>query len=465
MDYFYLKKWIKNISIVGFTCKKVQNRSDQYRLYFFETKNYLHINLSVEDSFCFLGLKDEAGFKATTSKLANVLKGSKIENIELLDSDRIIFIHLKNRDIFNVLRRFILVLELVPRYANMVLIKAKKGNFEIVDSVRYFTSAQNPQREILPKGYYCFPKTSFVPKKKSSKLILKYKNKDYSSINDYMKAVYTFKQITLKREIALKRRITSIKRKIKKKKIKLSNLIKIKEKNKNYLDWKIKGELLRGSFSSIKAGRKSIVLINYFEEGFPKVEIDLQEELTAQKNIDFYFKKYRKAKRGKDKIEKEIKKTEQEISNLEKNIKNITFQDYEKSALKKTISEKKFRSLKIRESWEILIGRNAKESDFLTTKMSKPFDWWFHAKLIHGSHIIAKNLQKSELSSDIKKICCSLAAYYSKAKHSSNVPVDYTMIKYVRKPRKSKVGFVEYKHQKTLYVNPLSIREVKKTMI
>ncbi|OQX71775.1 MAG: hypothetical protein B6D62_01455 [Candidatus Cloacimonas sp. 4484_275] len=95
----------------------------------------------------------------------------------------------------------------------------------------------------------------------------------------------------------------------------------------------------------------------------------------------------------------------------------------------------------------------------LTTKMAKPQDWWFHSRIFHGAHLILRNYNRLQLPEKLKILCCRLAAYHSKAGKSSNVPVDYTQIRYVRKPKGSPAGYVTYTNQKTMYVDPLSWRE------
>jgi predicted ribosome quality control (RQC) complex YloA/Tae2 family protein len=100
----------------------------------------------------------------------------------------------------------------------------------------------------------------------------------------------------------------------------------------------------------------------------------------------------------------------------------------------------------------------------LTTRFAKPHDWWFHTRIFRGTHVILRNYNKKELPKKLKHLCSQLAAYYSKAKKSTNVPVDHTQIRYVRKPRGSAPGYVIYKEQKTLFVDPLSIRDVAKIL-
>ena len=100
------------------------------------------------------------------------------------------------------------------------------------------------------------------------------------------------------------------------------------------------------------------------------------------------------------------------------------------------------------------MGRNNKENDYLTLKFAKKNDIWFHTKDIHGSHVILKNENNQKIDEDILTKVASIAAYYSKARNSSNVPVDYCEVKYVKKPNGAKPGMVVYTNNHTLNVNP-----------
>lgn len=100
----------------------------------------------------------------------------------------------------------------------------------------------------------------------------------------------------------------------------------------------------------------------------------------------------------------------------------------------------------------ILVGKNNRQNDYIT-KQASPEDIWFHAKDIHGSHTILKTENRVPSQETINK-CAALAAFYSKGSNSSNVSVDYTYAKYVKKPSKSKPGMVIYTNQKNVIVKP-----------
>ena len=113
------------------------------------------------------------------------------------------------------------------------------------------------------------------------------------------------------------------------------------------------------------------------------------------------------------------------------------------------------------DGYTVYIGKNNKQNDYLTCRLAQNSDIWFHTKDIHGSHVVLKtdsnsqSIDKSNMVPDaVLYKCASIAAYYSKARMSQNVPVDYTLIKYVKKPNGAKPGMVIYTNNKTIYANP-----------
>lgn len=99
----------------------------------------------------------------------------------------------------------------------------------------------------------------------------------------------------------------------------------------------------------------------------------------------------------------------------------------------------------------MIVGKNNKQNEYLTNKLAARDDVWFHTKDIPGSHVVIRSNTPSE-QTIIE--AANIAAYFSKAKNSSSVPVDYTAIRHVKKPSGSKPGFVIYDHQQTVYVTP-----------
>ena len=100
---------------------------------------------------------------------------------------------------------------------------------------------------------------------------------------------------------------------------------------------------------------------------------------------------------------------------------------------------------------EVIIGKNNKQNDYLTNKLAARDEIWLHTKDIPGSHVVIRSKEPSEKTIHEAAI---LAAFFSKARHSSSVPVDFTRVRYVKKPAGAKPGFVIYENQQTVYVTP-----------
>lgn len=239
--------------------------------------------------------------------------------------------------------------------------------------------------------------------------------------------------------------------------------------------WQKMGELLKINLHKIKSRMKEIVVTDYFEDGNPEILIPLKTDWTPQQNMAHYFKKYKKTQSGKEKLIKNIASNEKKLEKLEKQIAEINACESAK-ALEPMLKEKETGSGKQKKAapfrkftcfvegrqWDIYVGRSGKENDELTLHFAKPNDWFFHTRIYHGSHIIIKNPTKLEhLPERLREVAAGIAAYYSKAKHSTKVPVDFTLVRHVTKPRKSAPGFVVYKIHKTVFVDPIDPRTLQ----
>ena len=250
-------------------------------------------------------------------------------------------------------------------------------------------------------------------------------------------------------------------------------------------EYQLYGELITSNLYKIDNSHAGyIVLENYYSENQP-IKIPLDASLSPADNAKKYFKKYHKLKNTIDIVTTQKAELIKEIDYLESivyelqvanNVLEIDqiYQEMENANLfsrkvqapqgsksfrigNKFISSKNktqdsFLSYKI-DGFTVLVGKNNKENDYLTTKIAKENDIWFHVKDLQGSHVVLVVHQKNPSQEIINQVA-AIAAYYSKANQSSNVPVDYTLAKYVKKPSKSKPGMVIYTNQKTVNVQP-----------
>jgi len=473
MKYKYLADWATS-QTEKLIFKEVKKNEDQIAIIFKKTKKFLQINLASEDSFCFFTEKKKLPFK-TAKMYANFnihLASSRLQKIEISAMDRILFFHFEKVDIYGQKVKYRLIVELISHYQNMILERDV-----IIDCKKKISFAENRHRQILPNLAYVQPNSIYKNEKEEINFPIAIDNQNciientklepnFECVNSLFEEFY-YQHILQNKITKIKsQKISVIQKQIKKKKRKIAKLETELLVAKDEEKWRQLAELLKANFSKIKKGAKSILLKNYYAISFPEIEIAIFTDKNAQQNIDYYFKKYRKARDGKLKITQQIQITQNEILELKREIFDIEESDIPSlsSSNSKIVKKQKknYKKIWINEDWEIFIGRTSSENDLLTTKLAKPHDWWFHTRIFRGTHIILRNYKKQDLPENLKQICCRLAAYFSKAKKSSNVPVDFTQIRYVRKPKGSPAGYVIYQNQKTIYVDPISMREAIK---
>jgi len=236
---------------------------------------------------------------------------------------------------------------------------------------------------------------------------------------------------------------------------------------------KLYGELITANIYCIPKGSKSVSLLNYYSESGEYLEIPLDENLTPQENAQKYFKQYSKAKSTFTFTSRQVEETLKELEYLEsvalllencttlQEIGEIRQELAEQGYLpskKKADNKKQDKAssplhFKSSDGIDIFVGKNNKQNDLLTLKMASSNDLWLHTRNIPGSHVIIRKLQKEIPDSTLLEAAV-LAAYYSRARLSSNVPVDYTCVKNVKKPAGAKPGMVIYENFKTVIVTP-----------
>lgn len=292
-------------------------------------------------------------------------------------------------------------------------------------------------------------------------------------------------------------------------KLVLSHIGKIKERIStidskiadcaNAEKYRLYGELITSNLYRIPDYPQSEVTLENYYDNNNLITIPLDEKFSPSKNAKNFFKKYRKLQNTIAIVEKQKELAEAELSYLDsivyeleevstiEDIDNIyseicdnlifgknanTVNNHVYNSHDKITNPQNSKSVKQSSSsnmpekrdidgYTVYIGKNNKQNDYLTCRLAQNSDIWFHTKDIHGSHVVLKtdsNLQSFDKSDTIPDSvlykCASIAAYYSKARMSQNVPVDYTLIKYVKKPNGAKPGMVIYTNNKTIYANP-----------
>jgi predicted ribosome quality control (RQC) complex YloA/Tae2 family protein len=235
-------------------------------------------------------------------------------------------------------------------------------------------------------------------------------------------------------------------------------------------EYRIKGELLTTYMGQLKQGQSKVELPNYYDSE-NLLSIKLSPELSPSRNAQKYFKKYQKLKNSVTFINQQLKLTQEEIDYLEgiqsqielaepQDLPDIKLELQKEGYLKIQKNAKKKRPKKSfsrpaifysSDQTKISVGKNNLQNDQLTLKTAAKTDIWLHVKNIPGSHVIIHDPHPSQQT---LLQAANLAAYFSKSQHSATVPVDYVMVKKIRKPHGARPGFVIYEGQKTLYVTP-----------
>lgn len=269
--------------------------------------------------------------------------------------------------------------------------------------------------------------------------------------------------------------------------------------------YRLYGELITSNLYRIPDYPQAEVTLENYYDNNNLITIPLDEKFSPSKNAKNFFKKYRKLQNTIAIVEKQKELSEAELSYLEsivyeleevstiEDIDNIyseicdnlifgknanTVNNHVYNSQSKIINSKSSKQSNASnmpekrdiDGYTVYIGKNNKQNDYLTCRLAQNSDIWFHTKDIHGSHVVLKtdSLHSSSENSSasctfnipdsVLYKCASIAAYYSKARMSQNVPVDYTLIKYVKKPNGAKSGMVIYTNNKTLYANPQNIQ-------
>ncbi len=276
--------------------------------------------------------------------------------------------------------------------------------------------------------------------------------------------------------------------------------------------YRLYGELITSNLYRIPDYPQAEVTLENYYDNNNLITIPLDEKFSPSKNAKNFFKKYRKLQNTIAIIEKQKELSGAELSYLESivyeleevstiedidniyseicdnlifgknantvnnhvytstnkvaNLNNSNYLNHSKNGNLKKENSSNMPEKRNIDGYTVYIGKNNKQNDYLTCRLAQNSDIWFHTKDIHGSHVVLKNdslHSSSENSSasctfnipdSVLYKCASIAAYYSKARMSQNVPVDYTLIKYVKKPNGAKPGMVIYTNNKTIYANP-----------
>ncbi len=243
----------------------------------------------------------------------------------------------------------------------------------------------------------------------------------------------------------------------------------------NRAQYKRMGELITANLYQLTKGMNKAQVVDYYDETCPTVEIALDVRLTPQQNAQRYFKLYAKAKTAEEVLTEQLRQGRGDLEYLESVIVLLDEAESERDLaqlreeLTQTgvLSARQGRGKKQRakpaaakpfyyrtsDGFAVFAGKNNLQNDLLTLKTALKSDIWFHTQKIHGSHVILVSDGRTPTDRAMTE-AAMIAAYHSKARHSSRVPVDYTPVRQVKKPAGAKPGMVIYHVYQTAYVTP-----------
>lgn len=449
----------------------------------------------------------------------NISQGMVTE-IEQIGFDRILCLHITNRNEFQDLVHLKLYIELMGKYANIVLVNQENI---IIDALKRIPIYENSKRFIHPGATYTLPdpgnkqdplhvqsldmESSLVSQIHGFSPILstefQYRMKYNESFNELIQEVlqsdtlYIYEKefhcIELKhlhqeaktyplmiglnqlysaneQKIRIKEQCGDVIKTVEKEKNKaikkLPKLEKSLEDSKDFKKYQEYGDLLFAYMHEIKKAKE--VVLPSFETGKDiKIPIDMRFDIKG--NANKFYQKYHKMKRSQSILEEQIVQCMDDIqyfSQLQEQLIHCQIDDAleireelinqkilrDRKVIQRRKKNKKPNVLHLRyKEADIFVGKNNIQNNYITHQLSRKQDMWFHVKDYHGSHVLIKSM---ELDEELIRMCANLAAYFSKGKQSSSVPVDYCPISQIKKVPGSKIGFVTMKSYKTIYIDP-----------
>ena len=484
--------------------------------------NYNHICLSDRNYNTF---NEPSTFVMVLRKY--ILNGI-IYKIEQFDYDRYLLLHIHARDELYDEKHYILSLELMGKYANLILID---DDNKIIDALKKIPPYENTKRTILPGSVFTLPDKQnkldpfnnpnidydeslvkqlqgfskllenefryrldnkqtydeIIQEIKDSKNLyiskindtyefhiipLLHKGKDYEvwDIQKGFDEIYyqddekeRIKNISDDLFKIVKRQIKHYKTKVDKLELSLNDALNLQNDKDN-------GDLLYMYEDLDKKGLNEITINDYY--GNAKT-IKLEPKLSIKANANKYYNQYQKKRKGKIYIEEQLDIASSELeyfNSLAEQLSLANYSDaldikdelikygYLKKASSKNKQKKKVNLYQIKvDNQTITFGKNNIQNNFLTFDYAKANYTWFHAKDYHGCHLVVDSDSPNE---KIIRICANIAAYYSQGRYSSSVPVNYCLVKDIKKIKGKKPGFVSIKNYKTIYIDPYEDKDL-----
>ncbi len=405
--------------------------------------------------------KRSVGPSTFAVSLRKLLSGAVIESIEQVKNDRILIFELKNTDEFGEQRNYSLVVQMTGKSADLLLLNS---HGRIIDSAR----GRSLEDQTLGELYHP-PERPSDAGNLAKPLQFKGESKSISEkLDEYyteLDAAARFRSLAnaasskFAKEFAKRRRL-------------LARLDDDLAGHGEAEKWKRFGDLLLANAATARRDGTDLIVTDYFDEKLPAIAIPAALEQSPTEAAENYFRKYTKARNAAAEIADRRTTTIAEIDKLERERGRLNEaidagdEEYvaaaatsgERSKAKKVRVQKDgasgTRSFVSSDGFEILVGKKAKDNDFLTFRVAKSLDLWMHAADYPGSHVVIKNPNRKEIPPTTLREAAQLAAFYSQGRAQVKAAVHYTQKKFVNKPKGSAPGLVSLASFKTILVEP-----------
>ncbi len=422
--------------------------------------------------------------------LRKYLEGAKIADALAVEGERILELHFETFDELSQKRLLCLAVELMGKHSNVILYD--KESSVIVGCAHNVGSEKSRYRELQGGLKYVYPpkaevnlsnelkkqfhdfnnekineylsKTEFSPAIKNDRYTLFKEliegSVEQSSVNAMIDNYYSAKQEEINVIAEKNKLIEIVNSRLKKTKNSISKISMLLKKRDNSDKYKLYADLLTANLYLKQDYKKNIELFDYVNN--TNVVVELDETKTLNENAQRYYKLYTKSKITKEKSEEMLDNLNIEREYLENILysieRSINIKELEDIKIELGVEEKSKKKQekpvveKVQvKGFDVYIGKNNKQNDYIVSKLAKDEDYWFHTRLCAGSHVLLKT-NGVEPTEDVLFECCKLAREYSSAYQPSKVGVIYTLAKNLRKPPASPLGYVTYKNEKEVLV-------------
>jgi predicted ribosome quality control (RQC) complex YloA/Tae2 family protein len=387
------------------------------------------------------------------------LSNALVQDISKDENERIVRFKLQADDEIEGLKNYSLVVQLTGRSANLFLLDE---NDFVIDSLR---ENQGEGQMIA---------TKFSPpirEHKNQNIEEVFPQDNFPNLSEALDDYYQRLEAEKLFQTQVKSAQAKIRQEINKREKLQRKQLQDMENHGDAEKWKRLGDLLLANLADAARIDETVLVVDYFDENTPTVEITVDPNLSLTEAAEKFFKRYTKARNARLELNKRLEILADELQNLEQQKaeldraiaeKNLSEFITESTEIKPTKNKEKAdnsfkgaRRFISSDGFEILVGKASKDNDYLTFRIAKSLDFWLHAADYGGSHVVIRNPNRlTEIPHKTLIEAAELAAFFSQAKEQPKVAVNYTNKKFVNKPKGAVAGLVSLSSFKTILVEP-----------